>query len=151
MIRGGRIFDWEDAVQSVLQAEPVANPVQIYVQKLPAVRRRPRVGTHGDKRSGRHRHVDRRHDLGTAICRAAADLTDQGSPRKQGATTAAQRAGLDFIPLFEERFDFVVPQSEFLNPTVQPLFDALNNKKIQNQFAVLGGYRTSQTGCEIQY
>ena len=45
VIRGGRIFDWEDAVQSVLQAEPVADPVEVYVQKLPAVRGRPRVGT----------------------------------------------------------------------------------------------------------
>ena len=78
----------------MLQAEPVANPVKVYVQKLPAVRRRPRVGTHGDKRSGRHRLVDRRYDLGTAIYCAAVDLTDQGLPRKQGAATAAQRAGL---------------------------------------------------------
>ena len=44
MIRGGGIFDWEDAVQSVLQVDPVANPVEVYVQKLPAVRGRPRVG-----------------------------------------------------------------------------------------------------------
>ncbi len=61
----------------------------------------------------------------------------------------AQDHLIDFIPLFEERFDLVIPEHEFSDPNTASLLDFLNTKKIRNQINNLFGYRTTETGKEI--
>jgi len=63
---------------------------------------------------------------------------------------AARKSNLDFISLFEERFDLVVAQDAFSDPLLTPLFDSLNTAKIRNQITGLAGYRISETGKELQ-
>jgi molybdate-binding protein len=57
---------------------------------------------------------------------------------------------LDFIPLFEERYDLIAAQEELSNPFVLNLFEDLNTLEVRNQIAGLAGYRIDETGREIQ-
>ncbi len=61
-----------------------------------------------------------------------------------GLEAAARAAGLDFIPLFEERFDLVVPREE--TDTLHPLLDALQTASWRRLLASLPGYHPAHTG-----
>jgi putative molybdopterin biosynthesis protein len=63
---------------------------------------------------------------------------------------AAQNTGLEFIPLFEERFDLVLHHEDVNNPVFSPLLEALNLGRTKNQISALAGYRTTDTGNSIQ-
>ncbi|MBN1668348.1 MAG: helix-turn-helix domain-containing protein [Anaerolineales bacterium] len=62
---------------------------------------------------------------------------------------AARQAGLDFIPLFEERFDLVVPQDGYQSNLLVPAFEYLNTARFRAALAELGGYDSHETGKEI--
>jgi molybdate-binding protein/DNA-binding transcriptional ArsR family regulator len=61
----------------------------------------------------------------------------------------AQTHELDFIPLFEERFDLVLARPALQDPLVIPLLEALNAGPTRERIAGLAGYRTSQTGTRV--
>jgi len=63
-----------------------------------------------------------------------------------GIFAAARRYGLDFIPLFEERYDLVMPSSRTNEPGLQPLLAYLSSAALQKGITELGGYDTSHTG-----
>ena len=62
---------------------------------------------------------------------------------------AAQRFELDFVPLFEERYDLVLPTRLCDDPLLQPLLDYLQTAVFRRQIASLDGYDSTQTGSEI--
>lgn len=66
-----------------------------------------------------------------------------------GLLAAAQKAGLDFIPLFQERFDLVIPETLMGQPSLQPLLDLLQSSKIRQIMRGLDGYDTSETGKQM--
>jgi putative molybdopterin biosynthesis protein len=66
-----------------------------------------------------------------------------------GLLAAAQKYGLDFIPLFEERFDLATPQEQIENPLLAPFFDALTSARFRRAVEGLGGYQTAHTGDEL--
>ena len=59
---------------------------------------------------------------------------------------AAQALDLDFIPLFQERYDLVFPQEYANSQLLAPLFDLLAAPRFRNAVSKLAGYDTSQTG-----
>ena len=61
---------------------------------------------------------------------------------------AARRYRLDFIPLFEERFDLVIPVETFHSGRFSPIMDRLNSKDFRNDLLNLGGYDPHDTGIE---
>jgi putative molybdopterin biosynthesis protein len=63
-----------------------------------------------------------------------------------GVEAAARKANLDFIPLFNERYDLVLPQEQVENKELQPLLDYLQSGKFQRSVEELGGYETQHTG-----
>ncbi len=63
-----------------------------------------------------------------------------------GIAAAAQALGLDFIPLFEERYDLVIPDEYYRAPLLEPLLVVINNRDFKRKIAELPGYDTSQTG-----
>lgn len=66
------------------------------------------------------------------------------------ATEAAARAfGLEFIPLRDERFDFVVPTELLPAAPVQRVLDTLHRLSFRNELNLLGGYDTNQTGAYL--
>lgn len=63
-----------------------------------------------------------------------------------GLRAAALQLGLDFIPLFEERYDLVLPASIAHEPAAQPILNQLQSSALRRSIRKLGGYRTEHTG-----
>ncbi len=63
-----------------------------------------------------------------------------------GIAAAAQALELDFVPLFEERYDLVIPQEHYNSPLLAPLVDALQSQTLRETVASLPGYDTSPMG-----
>jgi putative molybdopterin biosynthesis protein len=63
-----------------------------------------------------------------------------------GLLAAAQITGLDFIPLFHERFDLVLHNEQLKNKELAPMFDYINSAAFQKMTQRLGGYQTEHSG-----
>ncbi|NTW09559.1 MAG: hypothetical protein HGA28_08335 [Anaerolineaceae bacterium] len=63
-----------------------------------------------------------------------------------GIAAAAQALELDFVPLFNERYDLVFPKAHVQNQLLAPLFDLLGNDKFRNSVSKLTGYDISVMG-----
>jgi putative molybdopterin biosynthesis protein len=66
-----------------------------------------------------------------------------------GAESAARKFGLDFIPLFQERFDLVMPHEQMAAQHLRPLFDILTSLRFRSLVEGLGGYQTEHTGEQL--
>ena len=66
-----------------------------------------------------------------------------------GAEAAARKYGLDFVPLFQERFDLVMPREQIADQHLRPLFDILSSLRFRNLIEALGGYQTEHTGDQL--
>ena len=64
-----------------------------------------------------------------------------------GLQAAAHRHGLDFIPLFEERYDLVLPREN--EPTLLPLLDYLQTANFRIELNALTGYNSAHSGEQI--
>jgi putative molybdopterin biosynthesis protein len=66
-----------------------------------------------------------------------------------GIEAAAQALDLDFIPLYQERYDLVFLQSFFESQLLAPIFEILSDREFQNAVESLPGYNTEQMGKVI--
>jgi putative molybdopterin biosynthesis protein len=64
-----------------------------------------------------------------------------------GIQAAAHQHGLDFIPLFEERYDLVIPEEQVR--LVHPLLDTIQTASFRKQLSTLTGYNTAHSGEQI--
>ncbi len=78
---------------------------------------------------------------------AAQQVRDGQADVAIGLQAAALQFGLDFIPLFEERFDLTVPKEHAA--LAAPLLDELQSAAFRNAAQSLTGY--TQSGVEILY
>lgn len=72
-----------------------------------------------------------RVDCGLGICAAAAALE------------------LDFVPLYHERYDLVVPKRHYDSPKLKPLLDLLHDIEFRKAVQSLPGYNTEPMGSLI--
>jgi putative molybdopterin biosynthesis protein len=100
------------------------------------------LGIQPESISGYTREVRTHTAVAETIARGAADLGI-------GLRAAANQYGLDFIPLFEERFDLVLPQSLLTTPKLQPVLNRLQSSEFRQKIRNLAGYHTDQTGDEF--
>jgi len=63
-----------------------------------------------------------------------------------GLRATAQAHGLDFIPLGEERYDLVIPRTEFESSRLRPMLDAIAGKEFRRIAASLSGYDVTRAG-----
>lgn len=63
-----------------------------------------------------------------------------------GIAAAAQALDLEFIPLFQERYDLVIPKQFAESELLTPLFDLLNHRRFRDAVAQLPGYDVSVMG-----
>jgi putative molybdopterin biosynthesis protein len=63
-----------------------------------------------------------------------------------GILAAARALNLDFIPLFDERYDLVIPTRYYESDLLQPLLDLIRDPAFALSVAALGGYGTQQMG-----
>ncbi len=64
-----------------------------------------------------------------------------------GLQAAAHQHGLDFIPLFEERYDLILPREN--EKTLSPLLDYLQTSTFRSGLNILTGYNTSHSGEQV--
>jgi putative molybdopterin biosynthesis protein len=63
-----------------------------------------------------------------------------------GIAAAAQALKLDFVPLYQERYDLVIPKEYADSDLLTPLFDVLGDQVFRAAVAALPGYDVSQMG-----
>ncbi len=63
-----------------------------------------------------------------------------------GIAAAAQALGLDFIPLFTERYDLVVPETHYHSELLQPVWELLADDAFRAAVAALPGYDPAPMG-----
>ena len=66
-----------------------------------------------------------------------------------GIAAAAQALGLDFIPLYQERYDLIIPQRFYFDKLLEPLISVVNDPDFKKTVASLPGYNVDQMGLEI--
>lgn len=66
-----------------------------------------------------------------------------------GVAAAAQALDLDFIPLFQERYDLVIPRQFAEDKLLAPLFDLLADSRFREAVSTLKGYDVSVMGTII--
>lgn len=66
-----------------------------------------------------------------------------------GLAAAAQQHNLEFIPLFQERFDLVIPAESLQETGPSRLMNALHGGEFRHMAEKLGGYDTHHTGEEF--
>lgn len=79
---------------------------------------------------------------------ASAQVKMGGADLSLGLQSAAQAHGLDFIPLFEERYDLVF-LSEY--ESVAPILDYIQTKAYRLSLASYPGYNPALTGKQIHF
>jgi putative molybdopterin biosynthesis protein len=63
-----------------------------------------------------------------------------------GILAAARALGLDFIPLFDERYDLVIPTHYYESDLLQPLLALIRDPVFARTVSELGGYGTARMG-----
>ena len=66
-----------------------------------------------------------------------------------GIAAAAQALDLDFIPLFDEQYQFVVPRLYLDSPLLAPIFELAQKAEFQKAILALPGYDISHIGLKI--
>ena len=63
-----------------------------------------------------------------------------------GIQAAAKSCGLDFLPLLRERYDLVIPMSNYDSKPTRLLLDVVAGDEFKKAVDQLGGYDASQSG-----
>ncbi len=67
-----------------------------------------------------------------------------------GIHAAAAALGLDFIPLFHERYDLIIPEEYAATPLLAPLMDVLHDPGFRAEVAALPGYDVRRMGERVK-
>lgn len=86
--------------------------------------------------------VDTHLEIARAVAEGQADLG-------LAVLAASKQYGLDFIPLFEERYDLVIPEANYRSAGLAPLLDYLHSGEFRQAVEHLDGYDPHQSGSEI--
>ncbi len=79
----------------------------------------------------------------------AAAITSGRADCGLGIAAAAQALDLDFVPLYQERYDLVIPQRFYYDKLLEPLISILSDPDFKKTVASLPGYNIDQMGLEI--
>jgi putative molybdopterin biosynthesis protein len=66
-----------------------------------------------------------------------------------GILAAARALHLDFVPLFGERYDLVIPMEHYESELLRPLLEIIRDPDFASAVSALGGYETGQMGQVI--
>ncbi len=99
-----------------------------------------RLGISSEKITGYENIVKTHSEAATLIEENKADVS-------LGLQAAAYQHRLDFIPLFEERYDLVLPREN--EKVVTPLLDYLQTASFRSELNILTGYNSAHSGEQI--
>jgi putative molybdopterin biosynthesis protein len=63
-----------------------------------------------------------------------------------GIAAAAQALGLDFVPLYQERYELVIPDEHYHSDLLSPFFQVLADPAFRQAVAALPGYDVTRMG-----
>jgi putative molybdopterin biosynthesis protein len=87
-----------------------------------------------------------KHELDTHLT-VATSIADGKADVALGIEAAAHSCGLDFLPLFKERYDLVMPIERYQAEPVAYLVKIVKSKGFKKAVMEIGGYDTSETGA----
>ncbi len=99
-----------------------------------------RLGMAGDQINGYQQQASTHNQTAQAVAAGQADAA-------LGLQAAAEKHGLDFIPLFEERYDLVFPAA--LTRQLEIFLNYVQSAVFRRQLTGLGGYQSSGTGTQV--
>jgi molybdate-binding protein/DNA-binding transcriptional regulator YhcF (GntR family) len=97
------------------------------------------LGINADEIKGYETEMETHLAVGLSISRGEADVA-------LGIEAAARSCDLDFVPLFRERYDLVIPIASYRSKLLKPLLDTVVSEEFKEVVNKAGGYDTSQTG-----
>lgn len=100
------------------------------------------LGISSSELNGYERELPTHIAIGSSIARGEADTG-------LGIEAAARSCGLDFLPLFKERYDLAMLMDNYKSKLLSPLLDMVNSSEFRDIMNKMGGYDTSQTGKTI--
>lgn len=95
------------------------------------------------KVAGYDQPVDTHSAAAALVASGAADVA-------VGIAAAAESAGLDFVPLFRERYDLVMPEEIYLAEEVSRLLDRLHTTAFRRSVSRIRGYDSDAMGDEYR-
>ena len=98
------------------------------------------LGIPSVKIKGYDRELDTHLAVGLSIAHREADVA-------LGIEAAARSCNLDFLPLFRERYDLVIPMANYRNKMLAPILSTVISDEFKAVVNKAGGYDTSQTGA----
>ena len=66
-----------------------------------------------------------------------------------GIAAAAKALEIDFIPMFAERYDLIIPREHYQSGLLQPLFEVIRDQAFIEAVAAMPGYDTALMGTTI--
>jgi len=81
----------------------------------------------------------------------AAAVANKSADVGLGIKAAADAMNLDFIPLLEERYDFIIPNGFLEDPRMRKILEVIKSERFKSQVMALGGYRIDDTGEVIPF
>lgn len=100
------------------------------------------LGISGDSIRGYHQEEYTHLTVAAAIASGRADCG-------LGIAAAAQALDLDFVPLYQERYDLVIPKGYYEDTLLVPLLEILKDQDFKKTVASLPGYDIEPMGQEI--
>jgi putative molybdopterin biosynthesis protein len=79
----------------------------------------------------------------------AAAISSRRADCGLGIAAAAQALGLDFLPLFQEHYELIIPTKFFDDALLVPLFEVLNDHSFHQTVSKLPGYDISRMGTLV--
>jgi putative molybdopterin biosynthesis protein len=79
----------------------------------------------------------------------AADVASGAADVGLGILAAARALGLEFVPLFNEQYQLVIPRQYYESALLQPLLEILRGPDFKSEVESLGGYDVSQMGESV--
>jgi len=89
---------------------------------------------------GYEKEMDTHVAVGLAVAHGEADAA-------LGIEAAARSCNIDFVPLFRERYDLIMPMSNYRSALLAPLLRAVISEEFKAVVDKAGGYDVSQTGA----
>jgi molybdate-binding protein/DNA-binding transcriptional regulator YhcF (GntR family) len=97
------------------------------------------LGIHPHEVKGYNRELNTHLAVGIAISHGEADVA-------LGIEAAARSCKLDFLPLFREKYDLVMPRDNYRSSLCAPFMSMIISSEFREVMNEAGGYDTSQTG-----
>ena len=92
---------------------------------------------------GRIRGYEREEYTHLAV---AADVASGAADVGLGILAAGRALGLDFVPLFNEQYQLVIPREHYASSLLAPLLEIIGGPAFRAEVDALGGYDTTDMG-----